>query len=485
MSMPTGREKPTSLEVSEEEHRRYEEGDFEMVEVIRYFSRLIASGELEGLTREHKIAGRSLMKNGIISEDGEIDWDHYRDLKGHDWQKGVLDLHGRRVAFYPACAFDWLPIARLSHLIDTFVLCDVNARERDYVQSIRSLRPHHHDVPGFVCVGNRKIDMDRAAAGIQHELAELASGALLTVRERWAYSRMVQRLSARRSPGWGYQAHLGIGVGQERRIVELLYFNAEAVAAYLALFVRQRIRPRALCLKLPGGGWTDLYGWPDGPFARALARNEAGLPDLLVTNERSRVEGRWPYPHLWQRLGPAGTLGPTHALAARPTVVPDGSTYPLAPEAGGRAVTVRYGPLTAEAAEDAEAVVLSGSYLQMSKQGRDALLAGRRAIASSHLCERDTRVPADAIAADICGQRIGTALQRLSEVCEREGIESVVAPALGRENEGAELARWATEPGWPKRLTVCVVTPGDLHSYVPNAVTPPWDVREEGGGDHA
>ena len=65
-----------------------------------------------------------------------------------------------------------------------------------------------------------------------------------------------------------------------------LYLCADGVAAFVALYIGNKVAPGAVAIIQPGhtgfgGNWTNFTD-PDGPLAKVVMANPAGQPDLLL-----------------------------------------------------------------------------------------------------------------------------------------------------------------------------------------------------------
>ncbi len=208
----------------------------------------------------------------------------------------IIDPDRDEVFFYASAGKDYLPVHRMDHDYDTYVLVDLSG---DLVSRMRvslAALQANGSKYGFECVrAPRRVTP--AQLGCSH--ARFAA-AWLSPGERQAYHRC---LRAAGSQDDGLVAVLNRRVGGTTRRVKVIVLQAEAVATLHALFFSQGFAPRALCLLRPGPApmsWTGFTRW-DGPLARTMRVQvppEKWPEIVLFAGGDRRFD--WPYPHSWQ-----------------------------------------------------------------------------------------------------------------------------------------------------------------------------------------
>jgi len=363
-----------------------------------------------------------------------------------------LGLAAGRVLFYPACGFDWNPLRRLTHLADTFVYCDWGISCSDF-----QARLCDFDGEGLTLDEAQPLDDDLRS------LVNAAGAPPLTPEERDRYFTAIRDFQIDRN-GWGYEVSLRRRFGRVERPIRLIYFGAEGVATYHALFNAAGISPQIVVFYQPGHGfgmnWTNFYDW-SAPFARVVQKNRAGRPELLLLANYAHDQIRWPYEVTWQVLWPWGGFGAAIALAERELDLPVAGHLP---PGDPRVVEVVRGRISQENWRGADAILLPGRVYRANRW-LDGCQGLRIIVDTKHEAP-----PASADIIRVCGMFAVpalTALNRIEAVCEQHGIDHLATIPVGYEDEGESLLEWRRGEEKPSRLTLYTMYPGDVVAFAP------------------
>jgi len=369
-------------------------------------------------------------------------WSRSRfELADFDWKhpgrRAILMVNPRdwRCSFfYPGCGTDLEPLARFSHLCDSFVYVDWNVGLDNVVASFRAgLRGGRQDSRlELLDDGLDRSPTDLLGGGpLLGDAAipvSFPAGFRLTTEETSSYDRRLGQVLAPVRP-WAREFTFLRTVGSVVRELKLTYIAAEGLAAYCALYASRGIAPQFLCTIQSGPGFG--FGWtrleePGGTFERLLLAC-APRPRVWVRGGRMLgVEGgRWPV-----RI--QAHKGWSARAYVREGNAPFGSPDPVDIRGEGRTVTLDPRPIGAKDLADFDAAFLPPRLL--ARWGLPA-------------CDNAVAWPDSAAS-------LGECLERIDKVSRDRGFRRVVMVPQGREDEGVLLREWARRGGLPDRLGV-------------------------------
>ena len=197
------------------------------------------------------------------------------------------------VFFYPAGLYDGRPLRYFSSLCDTFIYCDVAFRPDELVGG---LQPMMADAGAEL---HLPLNVEEVAV-----VGELGLG--IDERPDWLLRYIAPQYQDQYAEAMTIVQQHGGPSGRKfecviaGRTITVYCFCAEACHCYAALFSRNNVAPRAVCLKRPVQGhrrFLDMDNW-DAPLGRAVA--DSPQPELVV---RGAVrEDNWPWNEQWQQF---------------------------------------------------------------------------------------------------------------------------------------------------------------------------------------
>lgn len=199
-----------------------------------------------------------------------------------DWLSNIVDkeLSGpfpleyvlQSSLYYPASGFDGDPVAYMAGNIFSFVYVNYG-RSRDALNN--ELR--ERNFLGYSLMGRRGVSKQELIPNGWTPVPPRPGDGDPAQYRDWIQEPFCDWLIFERDAGRG-KDH-----GPNR--FSLLYLCADGVAAFQALYVRNRLRPLGIAIIQPGhglgGNWTNFTD-EQAPLARAVLGNPAGEPDVLL-----------------------------------------------------------------------------------------------------------------------------------------------------------------------------------------------------------
>lgn len=174
--------------------------------------------------------------------------------------------------YYPAAGFDGRPVQHLAGNIPSFVYVDYSKGKEALAEELE-----HRGFEGYHRVGQRSIsEQELTPNGWSPELPRPEDGNpqehLNPLVKPYCEWLVFER-----------DADRGEHHGPDR--FSLVYLCADGVAAFQALYVSNQCRPVGVAIIQPGqsfgGNWTNFED-ERSPLARAVLRNPAGLPEIML-----------------------------------------------------------------------------------------------------------------------------------------------------------------------------------------------------------
>ena len=198
--------------------------------------------------------------------------------------------------YYPACAFDGLPVRHLGGAIYSFIYADYGYAQAQLIREVEG-----NGFRGYRPILEREVGLEELLPQGQ-SLADVANSAHHVVRPQPLPP--AARAAAMNAPfaRW-YIFEREPTVSPEHGPVRfsLLFVSGDGVASYFALYNAHRLRPRAIAIIRPGhafgGNWTRFQD-QGGELERVVSANTAGVPEFLLWggNGGATTSGRacWP-----------------------------------------------------------------------------------------------------------------------------------------------------------------------------------------------
>lgn len=192
------------------------------------------------------------------------------------------------VFFYPAGLYDGSVLRHFSRGCETFIYCDVVFNPNDL----------EHRLPEMIAAAGAELPLPLNVEEVAVEV-ELGLGTdehpdwlmrYISPQYQAAYDEAIGIVNA---PEHGGPSGRKFDCAIAGRTITVYCFCAEACHCYAALFSRNNVAPRAVCLKQHIQGhrrFLDMDDW-DAPLGRAVA--DSPQPELLVTGT-VRVDS-WPW----------------------------------------------------------------------------------------------------------------------------------------------------------------------------------------------
>jgi len=359
---------------------------------------------------------------------------------------GALGLVPERTLYHPGGHGDFAPLIHLTHLVDTFVCCDLVVRPQRLVELLL-------DLPGALIevVDTKEVDM----GGFD------------------SYGE------TRDDVPWCREVHLVRKIGPIRRQIRLVYIGGEACTVYEHLFSQRKLSPRILC---PKGSSGDGSLRMSSTLGEMLRRNPDGLPGLVVTdtgrsrdsllrrrdarngqatitdNGRSLQYG--PYRRLWQIIGMWRDGGGGCGSGDAVVLARDDWRPPAQDMDDGKGAVRRVDVIPRLLGPD-------------SMIPADGVLATRGFLGSHHSRRGNERAHwlqhkelFDGL--DVAISRLPDLLSAVEERCQEAGIRHVACFPVGGEDEYEYLRLWRRRPGLPERLTIYAPDEGDVYALRPH-----------------
>lgn len=176
--------------------------------------------------------------------------------------------------YYPSCGTDGGPVKYMGYRIQSFIYIDYGFDRASFLEALRQ-RPFF----GYRILASRAVR--ESELQVQGWLEPpLSEREMIRARDATRNLRgmpFCEWLVFERLPEMTEQH------GPQR--FSMLYLCADGVAAFQALYVEKAIHPAAIAVIQPGygfgGNWTNFTD-PEGPLARVVRSNSAGLPTYLL-----------------------------------------------------------------------------------------------------------------------------------------------------------------------------------------------------------
>lgn len=215
-----------------------------------------------------------------------------------DWDETVAGMHRKAATtcFLPGGGRDWEPLARLSHICDTWVFADSIADGEKSAESLREFVTHKlHWRWLDTCIHPLDPVVGRMEATMCDFLQEHRPS------DAAAYRRAVQRLAAKSR--WTVEVCLRSGFGEEERNRHVMFIEAEALAVYRGVFSAAQLAPQVVVLPRQFGRRTSRSPRLSisGPLG-AVLREEPCPPLLIAAPEQAGEMSGTHWPHRWNEL---------------------------------------------------------------------------------------------------------------------------------------------------------------------------------------
>ncbi|MDQ1314622.1 MAG: hypothetical protein QG662_731 [Pseudomonadota bacterium] len=206
----------------------------------------------------------------LLSARNEPEW--LRNLTTATIQNQTFPLRRllRDSLYYPASGFDGNPIRHLAGNIHSFIYADYGHERDEFDRAL-----HDEGFRGYEILAEREVtEQELAPHGWRPIPPSLYEGRpkASDCKAPFCLWVVLQRL-----------ADMPPSHGPER--FSLLYLCADGAAAFQALYVANKLAPRAIAIIQPGhgfgGNYTDFTD-PERILARSVLGNPAGAPRLLL-----------------------------------------------------------------------------------------------------------------------------------------------------------------------------------------------------------
>lgn len=169
--------------------------------------------------------------------------------------------------FYPACGFNGTPVKFLSGNINSFVYCDYDISETNFLDNLLGDRPEC-GFKNYRPIRCMKVPHHDLLTNALPDQPEHYRGPSV---ERFIHWSVWERLSS-----------AGPEAGAKR--FSFLFFAGEMCEVYQSLYCKSMIAPRILALVQPGtmGGEWESVGQADSTFKKVVVSNTAGFPEYLL-----------------------------------------------------------------------------------------------------------------------------------------------------------------------------------------------------------
>lgn len=398
-----------------------------------------------------------------------------------DWVR-ELKSGKRSVFFCVGSGFEWEPLHRFSHHCDTFVFVEPRATREQFDLAWQTINLRH-------TVVRDRLEMSRGADMLDYDAFEAAmqSGPLGEM-QNLAGANINDPPTQRRS--WGILRALVRRVGNEERLLWLVFLGGSPVDAYKQLFVANRTAPVMLSIAVssfrtaedaiylaappnPHGeepvqpqDWdhllADLVGH-QGPIAQLIAAEPQSRPRFLVGGGQARcfwvtVSNRYVY----FTLSTPAQLRCVDTLTREPW--PELRAAPAA--AGYPRISVTRTPMNPGLVRDAQLVVLRlHTFLQYQWSPEQVVvITGPLTHAEERLQVQGTEV------LDLLNKPLLEALKTISDFCASRGFSKVAIDGpLGFEDEALDMAIWSTQANVIAELSMHFNRDGPYLDYAPYA----------------
>ena len=177
--------------------------------------------------------------------------------------------------YYPSSGFDGYPVRFLAGNFLSFIYVDYGRTESDLNNELKN-----YNFIGYETIARRSLTEKDLAPNGWTPIQPLPIDGNPLKYAHWIKKPFAEWMIFQRQPDFTSEH------GPER--FSLVYLCADGVAAFQALYISNKITPKAVAIIRPGTGfganWTD-YRDPEQIFARSVLQNPAGIPEYLLDGQ--------------------------------------------------------------------------------------------------------------------------------------------------------------------------------------------------------
>ena len=423
----------------------------------------------------HKLEASTDDNHPATAEDDEAVTGPYTGPLGSDWDELIRQIKKgqRRIYFYAVSGYDWQPLYRLTHLFDVFIYVDSRSTLEQFNAAWQQVANAQTPAGRGLRIPNTDEEAELANKVFQApsynwpgELGITVSGPTCG---EWAVAEEPRFVSQQLHRAFRLKRRVG---GRDRD-VWFMFLRGNPLTAYRDIFIHHRIVPEGLAIGAPMHrpeapaefnqrvlqSWIKFGSW-DGEFGGLLRAANAQMPRYLIAD----ASLGWPVNPRRNIYGENNGVNVTEICTTGPYLCP-----PVTPAAapGRRHVTLTRKPLTPQAAEGVDLVVLSEHTFASFNRKRWPAGTAYMMSAPPHAAHPDgppAFLGIDHL--DLLDKPLAKSLRQIELICVARNYKSVVIEGLmGFEDEAAELAHWRQKRGKIKRLVIHLGFQGHYLDY--------------------